>query len=122
MNSKSQLFLIGGKEKKFNHPELLNNFLQLINPDSRILLITGASSVPQEQEKIYTEIFKQGGTYRVNTIPFLSRSDGDKTYNLQLLESCDGIFITDGNQVKLTSRMLGTKFHSILMEKISYLD
>lgn len=119
MNNNSHLFLIGGKENKLNQPELLNNFLQLINPGSRILLITGASSVPQEQEKVYTEIFKQDGKYTVTTVPFSTRSEGDSAYNLGLLENCDCIFITGGNQAKLASRMLGTEFHSLLMEKIN---
>lgn len=114
----SQLFLIGGKEEKIRHPGLLKDFLHFTKPDSRILLITGASSIPFEQEKVYSDIFMKEGALAVNTIPFLNRSDGNCRINLQFLEECDGIFITGGNQVKLASRILGTEFHSMLLKKI----
>ena len=114
----SQLFLIGGKEEKIKHPGLLKDFLHFTLPDSRILLITGASLIPIEQEQVYSDIFIKEGASIVNTLPFLNRSDGNCKENLQLLEECNGIFITGGNQVKLASRILGTKFHALLLEKI----
>lgn len=112
---KTQLFIIGGNEKKSQNPILLKQFIDLCVQCPKIVIITGASTVPKEMSKIYTEIFLNLGVQTVNTILFNKRIDGENLVNLKYIEEADGVFITGGNQVKLSGNILGTQIHQKML-------
>jgi cyanophycinase len=114
---KTQLFIIGGNEKKSQNPNLLKQFIKFCGNNPKIVIITGASSVPIVMSEIYTEIFLKLGARTVNTILFNNRKDGENLTNLQYVDEADGIFITGGNQVKLAINILGTSIHHKLIDR-----
>jgi len=116
---KTQLFIIGGNESKNKNPNLLKRFIHLCGENPNLVLITGASAVPNEISNIYTELFYKLGARSVKTIPCIDRVEGDNTEYIQSLINSDGLFITGGNQVKLASCLLGTKLHEKIVEKVN---
>ena len=102
MNTK-QLFLIGGKENKDDQPLLLEEFCKRFNPqDGPLILITGASKIPLEVGEQYTKIFTRLGVSELINLPLTRRSECMLPENIQYMEKASAVFITGGNQVKLT--------------------
>ena len=119
MKHQKNLFLIGGNEDRKPKGELLSHFISLCGQSPHIIVISGASAVPEQVANDYHDIFLKMGASRVDRILFQDRKDGVHKENFDLLEKADGIFITGGNQVKLVGTMGGTPFHKNLVDKIS---
>ena len=119
MKHQKNLFLIGGNEDRKPKGELLSHFISLCGQSPHIIVISGASAVPEQVANDYHDIFLKMGASRVDRILFQDRKDGVHKENFDLLEKADGVFITGGNQVKLVGIMGGTPFHKNLVDKIS---
>ena len=119
MKHQKNLFLIGGNEDRKPKGELLSNYLSLCGQSPHIIVISGASAFPEQVANDYRDLFLKGGASKVDRILFQDRRDGVHKENWCLLDNADGVFITGGNQVKLTGTMGGTPFHKHLVENIA---
>ena len=119
MKHQKNLFLIGGNEDRKPKGKLLSNFLSLCGQSPHIIVISGASAFPEQVANDYRDLFLKGGASKVDRILFQDRRDGVHKENRCLLDNADGVFITGGNQVKLTGTMGGTPFHKHLVENIA---
>ena len=112
----THLFIIGGNESKNQTPILLKRFMELCGENPNLVLITGASTVPNEVSDVYTELFYTLGAKSVKTIPCIDRVECESIDSMRSIENSDGLFVTGGNQVKLASCLLGTKLHDKIVE------
>jgi cyanophycinase len=119
LKHQKNLFLIGGNEDRKPKGKLLSNFLSLCGQSPHIIVISGASAFPEQVANDYRDLFLKGGASKVDRILFQDRRDGVHKENWCLLDNADGVFITGGNQVKLTGTMGGTPFHKHLVENIA---
>jgi len=105
--TKGYLFMIGGGERP---PNLLQKFIDLSGgSDAKIYIIPCASVEPVETAELYIQEFKDLGCKNVTYInPDNHNVDSDTT--LKILKKADGIFFTGGDQNRLTSVLLNTKF------------
>jgi cyanophycinase len=98
---------IGGAEAKRKDPVILSRFVDLCGgEDARILVIPTASRL-DETGPLYQELFEAMGAKAV-CIPI---EDRDHCYDeeiLEKLEKATGIFITGGNQLRLSTILGGT--------------
>ena len=99
---------IGGAEDKESRRRILKRFVQLCGGrDSRIAVIPTASKLADTGER-YEDLFERLEAGRVDTLDFQSRADGEREDFLEVLQACTGVFITGGNQLRLSTIIGGT--------------
>lgn len=105
---------IGGK---LHDSEILARFVALSGGTSaRIAVIPTASSEP-DIGTFYERIFERHGVAAAKSLHFEHRIDCDDRDWLDWLDSATGIFITGGNQLKLTSTLGGTPVAKLLRSR-----
>lgn len=98
---------IGGAEAKRKDPVILERFVELCGgKDARILVIPTASRL-DETGPLYQELFEGMGANAM-CIPIEDRDHCYQDDILSVLEKATGIFITGGNQLRLSTILGGT--------------
>jgi len=99
---------IGGAEEKIGDSRILSRFVELCGgPDAHIVVIPTASELDDTGSR-YEEIFGRLGAGRVEALPFKVREDCERADWLEKLASASGIFMTGGNQLRLSTILGGT--------------
>ena len=108
---------IGGAEEKLRDAAILSRFVQLCGgEDARLAIIPTASSLKETPRK-YERVFGELGVRRVRSLPFESRSDCENRDWLDKLERADGVFMTGGNQLRLSTTIGGTPVADLLRDR-----
>lgn len=98
---------IGGAEDKIKDKTILNRFCELSGgKDAKILVIPTASQLEDTGPR-YVEIFESMGAKSMY-IPVDEREDCFKEEIIETLRRATGIFITGGNQLRLSTILGGT--------------
>ena len=135
MKIKGKLIAIGGNEDKgteaepnFEQKNNLNFFeLQILSrivhetrkqKDSRIEVITSASSIPNEVGDNYYWAFNKIGCNNIGLMHIRNRDEAQNPEILERIKNCDGIMMTGGNQMRLSTIFGGTQFLKILHERM----
>ncbi|SFB26972.1 cyanophycinase [Nocardioides alpinus] len=101
--------IIGGAEDKVRKPTILKHFVALSGgKDSRIAVIPTASSLGREVVDVYDALFTKFGADRVDAVRPESREQAQDPALVKALDEATGIFMTGGNQLKLSSIVCGT--------------
>jgi cyanophycinase len=99
---------IGGAEEKFHNPEILDRFIDVCGgKDARIGIIPTASEL-EDTGRNYEKLFRQIGIKHAKVLPFETREDCDNPEYLEYIEKSDGVFLTGGNQLRLSTTLGGT--------------
>ncbi len=94
--------------------EILERFIvQSGGANARIAIIPAASAEP-DIGNYFEHIFEQHGAGQTGSIRIASRSDCEDPAGLDLLEKATGVFITGGNQLKLSALLGGTPVAKLL--------
>ncbi len=106
---KGSLVAIGGAEDKTSGSEILQRVLQL-SPEStpEVAVITTASGVPDEVFPAYDQVFTQLGAPAVHNIDVRTREEAAADGYGAILERCGTIFLTGGDQLRLTHILGGS--------------
>ncbi len=105
------LLAIGGAEDKLGKRTVLREFVRLSGgEDARIAVIPTASSLGPEIIEVYDALFRRLGAREVVAARPQSREDADDPAFVDLLDGVTGIFMTGGNQLKLSAVVNGTAF------------
>lgn len=99
---------IGGAERKLRDRRILSRFVELCGDRSAVIAIIPTASELSDTGRRYEKVFKDIGVGEVRTYPFDSRSDGERQDWLDSLAEADGIFLTGGNQLRLSTTLGGT--------------
>ncbi len=99
---------IGGAEEKMRSPEILARFARLCGGGSGRIAVIPTASKSVDTGGRYREIFRSLGVSRVRVLPFEERTDCSRPDWLELLERADGVFLTGGNQLRLSTTIGGT--------------
>ncbi|HET6938781.1 MAG TPA: cyanophycinase [Nocardioides sp.] len=103
------LMIIGGAEDKLHKRRVLKEFVAAAGgPDARIAVIPTASSLGAEIVDLYDSVFRAEGAAEVTMVRPESREDAMDEDLVGHLEKATGIFMTGGNQLKLSSVVCGT--------------
>ncbi|MEA3191347.1 MAG: cyanophycinase [Thermoplasmata archaeon] len=101
---------IGGNEDKTSDKAVLRSVLELVRGGSRhVEVIPTASTLPKEVADDYIKAFKDLGVRKVGILDIRSREDADREDYAQRVHDCDVVYITGGDQVRLTSLLGGSK-------------
>jgi cyanophycinase len=98
---------IGGAEEKLSDPVILRKFVNLCGAESKIVVIPTASQLDDTGPR-YVDLFHELGADNVINMPITSREDGQREDYIELLHDAHGIFMTGGNQLRLSTIMGGT--------------
>ena len=103
------LMLIGGAEDKLGQRAILTKFVRLAGgPAARIVVISTASSLGDAATGLYVDLFHSMGVQDVRGARPLSRVEADSAEMVGLLADATGVFMTGGNQMKLSGVVAGT--------------
>lgn len=109
------LHIIGGAEDKLKRRTVLRHFVEACGgSDATIAVIPTASSLGPEIVDIYTALFERLGAARVVGIRPESREDANDPALVAQLDGVTGVFMTGGNQLKLSAIINGTAFGEAL--------
>ena len=101
--------IIGGAEDKLRRRTILTDFVTASGgKDARIVVIPTASSIGPEVVEVYDALFRRLGAAEVVAIQPESREDANDPALRAALANATGIFMTGGNQLKLSSVISGT--------------
>jgi cyanophycinase len=130
---KGYLVAIGGAEDKGNLPRgkrhqhrfdfleqgILRQILRLVERADapRIELITTASSIPDEVEKIYRQAFAALGCEGLGHLFITRREQADTKEHLERIEKCNCIIFSGGDQLRLSSILGGTRLMARLKSR-----
>ncbi len=133
MTPKGKLIAIGGNEDKGKEPEgghnikvFHNNFIEegilkrVVNEvggtSKRIAVITSASSIPEEVGANYIEAFGRLGVQDIDVLDIRDRKDV-KPEMIKRLAKADGVMMSGGNQLRLTTIFGGTAFLELMKRR-----
>lgn len=99
---------IGGAEDKVSDIGILRRFAELSGgTDARIAIIPTASMLDDTGSR-YEQRFSELGVGSATSLGFATRADATRADWLALLDNATGIFITGGNQLRLSTVLGGT--------------
>lgn len=99
---------VGGAEKKDEEPVILRRFVELCGGvDGRIAVIPTASELEDTGTR-YERLFLELGVGKARSLDYRRRTDTENPDWLQWLRDATGIFLTGGNQLRITTILGGT--------------
>ena len=99
---------IGGAEDKVSGRTILSRFTELCGgKDARIVVIPTASQLDDTGGR-YRELFGGFGPGKVTVLELVSREDGERPEALTAIQDSTGVFMTGGNQLRLSTILGGT--------------
>ena len=108
---------IGGAEEKLNNPEILDRFVEVCGGlDARIGIIPTASEL-EDTGRNYEKLFRKIGVKHARVLPFITREDCQNGVDVDYIEKCDGVFMTGGNQLRLSTTLGGTKVAQLIRRR-----
>ncbi len=104
------VIVIGGAEDKVRDRVILGRFVALAGGEkARIAVISSASSLGPEAGERYREIFLDLGAAEVAPIHAATRLQANDEYFAGMIRRSTGVFMTGGNQLRLSSIIGGTR-------------
>jgi cyanophycinase len=99
---------IGGAEDKLQRRRILSRFVSLSGgSEARIVIIPTASRLTTTGDR-YLRLFTELGAKDVQVADILTRDDAEREDYLQMIENATGVFLTGGNQLRITTIIGGT--------------
>src|SRR3984893_8657481 len=111
------VMVIGGAEDKLGERVVLSRFVQLAGGDqAQIAVISTASSLGEAATDLYRHIFSRLGVAGVTGLRPETREEANDPAAVEALKNATGIFMTGGNQLRLSSVIGGTKLGSAILD------
>lgn len=103
------LVLIGGGEDKDGDRVILTRVVELAGGEKGAMVLLGtASQEPGEGLEVYEEVFKELGMGDVLVLPAYRRQDAADSRCRKILQQATAVFMTGGDQLRVTSILGGT--------------
>ncbi len=114
---KGPLMIIGGAEDKLRKRTILQQFVRAAGGlEARIAVIPTASSIGAEVTEVYDALFRREGAVDVVSVRPETRGDANDPRLVEAVAGATGIFMTGGNQLKLSSIVCGTALGDAVVE------
>ena len=112
--SRGFIIPIGGR---IGDSDILAHFVALCGGrQGRIAILPTASSDP-DTGRDYEKLFLKMGAREAKAVAIERRSDADDQDFLEVLERADGVFLTGGNQLKLSTTLGGTPVAKLIRRR-----
>ena len=101
--------LIGGAEDKVRDRLILSRFATFAGgPEAEVAVVSTASSMGELATERYRELFGELGIERVTGVRPEERFEAEDPAASKVLDHATGVFLTGGNQLRLSSVVAGT--------------
>lgn len=104
---------IGGAEDKTREPRVLKRFVTLCGTKPNIVVIPTASS-RKDIGAEYTRLFTELGAGEVHVLNLIEREQCFDERVIAVLNAADGVFMTGGKQMRLSTTLGGTPVAKVL--------
>lgn len=109
------VMVIGGAEDKVRDKLILSRFAKFAGgTDGHVVVISTASSLGEEATQLYRDLFLGLGIGRVSGLRPDEREEADDPQVTKTLSDATGVFLTGGNQSRLTQVVAGTRLDDAL--------
>ncbi len=113
-----RLLVIGGGENRTCGTGPLKEFVALSGArDSRIVVVTTATGIPEEVTAEYTTVFRRLGVSSVTELRLLGRTTADAPESLDLLEDATGVLFSGGDQSRIRT-LVGSRTNVLLHRRL----
>jgi cyanophycinase len=110
--------VIGGAEDKVRDRVILGRFIALAGGShAKIAVISTASSLGTEAGQRYREVFMELGSPDVRPLHAVTRAQANDESVAALVSDATGIFLTGGNQLRLSSMIGGTRLADAILAR-----
>ena len=99
---------IGGAEEQLRHPEILKRFVDLCGGRRAKIAVVPTASERDDTGRRYERIFKDLGAKSARSFDFDSRAEAESAESMEELRDASGIFLSGGNQLRLSTVLGGT--------------
>jgi len=106
--TRGYIILIGGAEEKFHNPEILDRFVEICGGKSARISIIPTASELEDTGRNYEKLFRKLGIKHARVLNMITREDCHSDEFLDYIENSDGVFMTGGNQLRLSTTLGGT--------------
>ena len=107
--TEGHVIVIGGAEDKVRERVILSRFVKLAGGhDARIAVVSTASSLGPLAGEMYRRVFTELGAAEVIPIHTVTRAQCSDPIAVRAVNDATGIFLTGGNQLRLSSTIGGT--------------
>jgi cyanophycinase len=111
------VIIIGGAEDKLRERVILSRFVQLAGAeDAHIAVLSTASSLGEAATDLYRHVFGRLGITHVTGLRPQTREEANDPDLAASLADVTGIFMTGGNQLRLSSIVGGTRLGEAILE------
>ena len=100
---------IGGAEDQIKDPGILKRFVDLSGGRRARIAVIPTASEREDTGRRYERIFKDLGVRGVRTFDFATRADAEDAEEIDELKESTGIFLSGGNQLRLSTVLGGTR-------------
>ncbi len=116
---KTAILVIGGAEDKVHGKEILQTFFNRSGGcDATIGIIPSASREPSLIGDRYYHIFQDMGAKEIKVLDVRDRDQGNDPGYLHYAETCTGIFMTGGDQLRLCGLLAETPLMDRILERV----
>ncbi|MDJ0733569.1 MAG: cyanophycinase [Nostocaceae cyanobacterium] len=117
---RGQLVIIGGAEDKEGECKVLREFVRRAGGvKAKIVVLTAASSRPQEVGEEYIRVFERLGVANVRVVDTRYREEAEKPDVVKEIEQATGVFFSGGDQSRIISIIKGTKLDAAIHKRYS---
>jgi cyanophycinase len=99
---------IGGAEEKLGNSEILDRFIDICGGKAARISIIPTASEMDDTGRNYEKLFRKIGIKHAKVLPLETRRDCNDSEHLDYLAKSDGVFLTGGNQLRLSTTLGGT--------------
>jgi cyanophycinase len=108
---------IGGAEEKFDNPAILDRFVDICGGRTARIAIIPTASELADTGRTYEKLFRKLGIRHAEVLQMLTRKDCHEESFLDYIAKSDGVFLTGGNQLRLSTTLGGTPVAQMLRRR-----
>jgi cyanophycinase len=107
-SSRGYIIPIGGAEERFHNPEILDRFVDICGGRAARISIIPTASELEDTGRNYEKLFRKLGIRHAQVLNMLTREDCNSQEFLDYIDGSQGVFLTGGNQLRLSTTLGGT--------------
>jgi cyanophycinase len=108
---------VGGAEEKIGDVTILRRFAELCGGSGCKIAIIPTASMLSETGSRYEKVFTDLGVGEARSLPIVHRSDCERKEWLDVVDNVNGVFLTGGNQLRLSTMIGGTSVAKALRRR-----
>jgi cyanophycinase len=113
---KGTLVIIGGHEDRSGDKRILRAVAERLGEDGKIVVCTVASAEPDALWEEYESAFRSLDVPHVFRLDLAGREEASTPRAMRILEGATGVFLTGGDQLRITSQIGDTPVYSRIQE------